>query len=162
MSLGRELASGFSRANYDRALKAAAAKTMYHSGLPGRVSTPGADQDIYPRRSDWARGGLNLYGYAGGDPVNFADPFGLKADTLEVTPAAKPMVDECKAKSTTCKREVEILERSTEVWRVEVGAPGSCLPYFVGCTAGTPGVGGTVTIIPGEFRRGARALVDRI
>jgi hypothetical protein len=23
------------------------------------------------------RGGLNLYGYAGGDPVNFSDPFGL-------------------------------------------------------------------------------------
>jgi RHS repeat-associated protein len=28
-------------------------------------------------------GGLNLYGYANGDPVNFSDPFGLKADTLE-------------------------------------------------------------------------------
>ena len=27
-------------------------------------------------------GGLNLYGYAGGDPVNFSDPFGLAADTI--------------------------------------------------------------------------------
>jgi RHS repeat-associated protein len=27
-------------------------------------------------------GGLNLYGYANGDPINFSDPFGLKADTL--------------------------------------------------------------------------------
>ncbi len=26
-------------------------------------------------------GGLNVYGFAGGDPVNFSDPFGLKADT---------------------------------------------------------------------------------
>jgi RHS repeat-associated protein len=26
------------------------------------------------------RGGLNLYGYANGDPVNFHDPFGLSAD----------------------------------------------------------------------------------
>jgi RHS repeat-associated protein len=28
-------------------------------------------------------GGLNLYGYANGDPINFSDPFGLSADTLE-------------------------------------------------------------------------------
>jgi RHS repeat-associated protein len=28
-------------------------------------------------------GGLNLYGFAAGNPVNFADPFGLTADTLE-------------------------------------------------------------------------------
>ena len=25
-------------------------------------------------------GGLNLYGYANGDPVNFSDPFGLRAE----------------------------------------------------------------------------------
>ena len=29
-------------------------------------------------------GGLNLYGYAGGDPVNRSDPFGLSPDTIEV------------------------------------------------------------------------------
>jgi len=29
-------------------------------------------------------GGLNLYGFAGGDPINFNDPFGLSADTIEV------------------------------------------------------------------------------
>lgn len=28
-------------------------------------------------------GGLNVYGFANGDPINFSDPFGLKADTLE-------------------------------------------------------------------------------
>jgi RHS repeat-associated protein len=28
-------------------------------------------------------GGVNVYGYGGGDPVNFRDPFGLNADTLE-------------------------------------------------------------------------------
>jgi len=28
-------------------------------------------------------GGLNLYGFAAGDPLNFSDPFGLRADTLE-------------------------------------------------------------------------------
>lgn len=29
-------------------------------------------------------GGLNLYGYAGGDPVNFSDPFGLCEDDDEI------------------------------------------------------------------------------
>jgi uncharacterized protein RhaS with RHS repeats len=28
-------------------------------------------------------GGLNLYGYANGDPINFSDPFGLSADTIQ-------------------------------------------------------------------------------
>lgn len=32
-------------------------------------------------------GGLNLYGYAGGDPVNFSDPFGLKATPMDATSA---------------------------------------------------------------------------
>jgi hypothetical protein len=30
-------------------------------------------------------GGLNLYGYAGGDPINFSDPFGLCPDSLSTT-----------------------------------------------------------------------------
>jgi hypothetical protein len=29
-------------------------------------------------------GGLNLYGFAGGDPVNFSDPFGLRGDSVTV------------------------------------------------------------------------------
>jgi len=28
-------------------------------------------------------GGLNLYGFAGGDPINFWDPFGLSADSIK-------------------------------------------------------------------------------
>jgi uncharacterized protein RhaS with RHS repeats len=28
-------------------------------------------------------GGLNVYGYANGDPITFSDPFGLSADTLD-------------------------------------------------------------------------------
>ena len=34
-------------------------------------------------------GGVNLYSYAGNNPVTFTDPFGLKADTVEV--ACRPV-----------------------------------------------------------------------
>ena len=38
-------------------------------------------------------GGLNLYGYANGDPVNFSDPFGLWADSInKATPSGPPPV----------------------------------------------------------------------
>ena len=36
-------------------------------------------------------GGLNLYGYANGDPIMYHDPYGLSADTLpSVEPSAEP------------------------------------------------------------------------
>ena len=39
---------------------------------------------VYAGRPHWLSGGLNLYGFAGGDPVNFADPFGLCPDGTRV------------------------------------------------------------------------------
>lgn len=100
-------------------------------------------------------GGMNLYGFAGGDPVNYSDPFGLRPDTLDVSPAAQPMVDKCAAQSATCKRELEMLDQSTDQWRIETGKPGSCSPYIVGCTSHNQGGGGTIRIVPGEFKLGA-------
>lgn len=38
-------------------------------------------------------GGLNLYGYADGDPINFADPFGLSSCSKDL---AEKELEECK------------------------------------------------------------------
>ncbi len=48
-------------------------------------------------------GGLNLYGFAAGDPVNFGDPFGLAADTLqEVTVQQASTEEPVQAQRTMC------------------------------------------------------------
>lgn len=39
-------------------------------------------------------GGLNLYGFAGGDPVNFADPFGLCPDPKDPRCTDLPLIDQ--------------------------------------------------------------------
>jgi hypothetical protein len=44
-------------------------------------------------------GGLNLYGYAGGDPVNFSDPFGLKIIKRYSAETAR-QIDEARKDST--------------------------------------------------------------
>jgi hypothetical protein len=46
-------------------------------------------------------GGLNLYGFAGGDPINFWDPFGLR-DTTFADNAARELVQGCVQASTEC------------------------------------------------------------
>jgi len=38
-------------------------------------------------------GGFNQYGYAGGDPVNYSDPFGLASDAKADEQPAEPAVD---------------------------------------------------------------------
>jgi RHS repeat-associated protein len=49
-------------------------------------------------------GGLNLYGFAGGDPVNFSDPFGLSRDTVFKDDAARDMVRTAMRHSPTIRR----------------------------------------------------------
>ena len=70
-----------------------------------------------------------------------------------MAPEMEEMVENCKAKSNTCKNEIEALEKSPEKWRIEKGAAGSCVSagFRAGCTTHNPGGGGTVRIIPSEF-----------
>ncbi len=63
--------------NYDRSLKAAAAKDRHHSGLRTGGVRRTAIGTFTQEDPIGLAGGLNLYGFANGDPVNFSDPFGL-------------------------------------------------------------------------------------
>ena len=103
-------------------------------------------------------GGLNLYGYAGGDPVNFSDPFGLRPDTLERTRETAPVIDSCARLSETCRREVDLIERSPEKWKVQFGDQSDCdADARGGCMRVNPmGTGGTIFLTPGSYSRAAQ------
>ena len=70
-------------------------------------------------------GGLNLYGFASGDPVNFRDPFGLSPDTL-TSKERSELGDLCN--QTDCSR--------IEVYRGEDGAAKNLLRRTVLAASG--------------------------
>jgi uncharacterized protein RhaS with RHS repeats len=56
-------------------------------------------------------GGLNLYGFANGDPVNFSDPFGFVADTIDYdSPETKAKVEAAAALSPTLGETLEDIQ----------------------------------------------------
>jgi len=57
-------------------------------------------------------GGLNLYGFAGGDPVNFSDPFGLCPTNLRDVPRSR-VYESC--------RHVDMDRAAAEVIRQAIG-----------------------------------------
>jgi len=63
-------------------------------------------------------GGLNLYGYAGGDPINFSDPFGLCKRRLFGLLGKR-----CKSRDEAALRAVEAIESkgAARMARVEFG-----------------------------------------
>ena len=49
-----------------------------------------ADGAVYSERSDWVGGGINTYGYVGGNPLSFIDPLGLQQEAGLYTCLAGP------------------------------------------------------------------------
>jgi RHS repeat-associated protein len=102
-------------------------------------------------------GGVNLYQFNGNNPATYTDPFGLKADTLDVAPAMRGMVENCRTRANTCEDQLARIERSTEYVRIVRGdAAAACGPDALGgCHDPTPvqghGPGATITIDPGDF-----------
>lgn len=76
-------------------------------------------------------GGLNLYGYANGDPVNFSDPFGLCPDSLST-----------KEREDCEKAEAEEKERR------ETEARAAYASRVMGCTQATPGFNAMLALSP--------------
>jgi uncharacterized protein RhaS with RHS repeats len=60
-------------------------------------------------------GGLNVYGYAAGDPVNFNDPFGLSADTVGIGCRA---VKNLELVAQHCAIRIEDMQRKVEVYEL--------------------------------------------
>jgi hypothetical protein len=97
------------------------------------------------------RGGLNLYGYAGGDPVNFNDPFGLSPDTLKVDASAEAAVAECTTKSPTCATQIALIDEMPATWTLTVSDPGPCGPSpQPGCVDPSKRM---IYLVPADLRR---------
>lgn len=90
-------------------------------------------------------GGLNLYGYAAGDPVNFSDPFGLCPDP------AKPW---CSSGTYAALRYFGASDATAERW-AEIG-------YRAAMTAGAPGSGMAVRGLAGAATQGRGATAGRV
>ena len=85
-------------------------------------------------------GGLNLYGYANGDPVNYSDPFGLKAEASGDSTAGDGAPD---------------AKEGEQTWGQYVQQAGA-----VGQAAGTALVGGVLWTAGGQLlqQQGRQAL----
>jgi RHS repeat-associated protein len=72
-------------------------------------------------------GGLNAYGFANGDPVSYADPYGLKADSIIYdSPKTQRIIKEAAAKSPRLARAIQLMDEDPKlIVNVVQVAPGS-------------------------------------
>jgi len=101
-------------------------------------------------------GGLNLYGFANGDPVNFHDPFGLSADTVKFTSAeAAENLRAAVGNSEYFQWLYDIANQDTRVYVFREGDVPA--PFLSGLTSivldNATGrmLGARITIDPGDF-----------
>ena len=89
--------------------------------------------------------------------LSYSDPYGLAPDTIEVEKEAQPYVDNCRAKSATCKKMLDSLHKGTDFIRIEKDdLTKRCEPKTLGgCFDPTPvpghGSGGTIIFDPSTF-----------
>ena len=98
---------------------------------PDRYYDPGTGQFTQQDPIGIA-GGLNLYGFADGDPINFADPFGLKGCAKDLTDEER---EECE------KKEAEEREKRAAEWT-------AYLSRVHQCTQDTPGYNAMLAVSP--------------
>jgi len=139
-----------------------AAGTMYRRN---RYYDPGSGQFTQEDPIGLA-GGLNLYGFAGGDPVNFSDPFGLM-------PCKGPGDPECVAKGVLVGAAIGTSVGVVVATGCAVVSGGICTagaPAIVGASAGFGGsVGGLAGSLEGlvepavnSIRSGLKRLIRAI
>lgn len=105
-------------------------------------------------------GGLNLYGFGGGDAINFADPFGLSPDTAFADDNARQAVHQCVRESAECAREVSDLASDSTTWtfqtaRIRPPSPDATATYRD--AEGAP-FGGVINIWPPNIPIAAQGL----
>jgi uncharacterized protein RhaS with RHS repeats len=115
-------------------------------------------------------GGLNPYGFAGGDPINFSDPFGLRADSVEFANAeTETAYNEMKATlaeqgDNEALGMLETLENDPRTFEVDM-APGpirwfkakirgSAYTRMISDADAANGLGGSLSVVAGRRHYG--------
>jgi len=91
---------------------------------------------------------VNLYAYAGNDPISYDDPFGLAPDTSFADDRARAETQQCIKESQTCAASVATLASDKNMWTISTGSlPGSETgePSYKFSSNGSL-AGGTITV----------------
>ncbi len=99
-------------------------------------------------------GGLNLYGYASGDPINYSDPFGLTPLALCLTPVGAPVCTTLGAAAgAVVRRGAALLATTAAAWLASKSGDADETPIEVDHT-------GKVHELPDELPSGEDALEE--